>query len=207
MRSRAFLVVCLLSFGCTIIRETFNNWTPSYLHYYLELQRQRCREHERDLSGGRRAVGTAGRLAERPAGTQRPRAGAVSRTGRRGARALGADGGAAGSAGISPAAAADRRRRLVPARTLLLPRRRLRARLRRQAGERRLFGDHRRPGLSRRRTRRRQRGADRGRVRLARCVRGAGRGKRRRGTVRCVLFALNARAATARAAVAASPHG
>lgn len=35
MRSRAFLVVCLLSFGCTIIREAFNNWTPSYLHYYL----------------------------------------------------------------------------------------------------------------------------------------------------------------------------
>ncbi len=34
-RSRAFLVVCLLSFGCTIIREAFNNWTPSYLHYYL----------------------------------------------------------------------------------------------------------------------------------------------------------------------------
>jgi sugar phosphate permease len=35
MRSRAFLVVCLLSFACTIIRETFNNWTPAYLHYYL----------------------------------------------------------------------------------------------------------------------------------------------------------------------------
>jgi sugar phosphate permease len=35
VRSRAFLVVCLLSFACTIIREAFNNWTPSYLHYYL----------------------------------------------------------------------------------------------------------------------------------------------------------------------------
>jgi sugar phosphate permease len=31
-RSRAFLLVCLLSFACTIIRETFNNWTPEYLH-------------------------------------------------------------------------------------------------------------------------------------------------------------------------------
>ena len=29
--SRAFLLVCLLSFGCTIIRETFNIWTPVYL--------------------------------------------------------------------------------------------------------------------------------------------------------------------------------
>jgi sugar phosphate permease len=36
MRSRAFLIVCLLSFACTIIRESFNNWTPAYLHYYLD---------------------------------------------------------------------------------------------------------------------------------------------------------------------------
>lgn len=34
-RSRAFLLVCLLSLGCTIIRETFNTWTPVYLHDYL----------------------------------------------------------------------------------------------------------------------------------------------------------------------------
>jgi sugar phosphate permease len=34
-RSRAFLLVCLLSFGCTIIRETFNQWTPIYLRDYL----------------------------------------------------------------------------------------------------------------------------------------------------------------------------
>jgi sugar phosphate permease len=31
LRSRAFLLVCLLSFGCTIIRETFNTWNPQYL--------------------------------------------------------------------------------------------------------------------------------------------------------------------------------
>jgi len=31
LASRAFALVCLLSFGCTIIRETFNVWTPSYL--------------------------------------------------------------------------------------------------------------------------------------------------------------------------------
>jgi sugar phosphate permease len=35
LRSRAFLLVCLLSLGCTIIRETFNIWTPFYLRSYL----------------------------------------------------------------------------------------------------------------------------------------------------------------------------
>lgn len=34
-RSRAFILVCLLSLGCTIIRETFNIWTPVYLRDYL----------------------------------------------------------------------------------------------------------------------------------------------------------------------------
>src|SRR6266853_1354767 len=35
LRSRAFLLVCLLSFACTIIRETFNTWTPQYLRDHL----------------------------------------------------------------------------------------------------------------------------------------------------------------------------
>jgi sugar phosphate permease len=35
LRSRAFLLVCSLSLGCTIIRETFNQWTPAYLSDYL----------------------------------------------------------------------------------------------------------------------------------------------------------------------------
>jgi sugar phosphate permease len=35
VRSRAFLLVCLLSLGCTIIRESFNFWTPLYLRDYL----------------------------------------------------------------------------------------------------------------------------------------------------------------------------
>jgi OPA family glycerol-3-phosphate transporter-like MFS transporter len=34
-KSRAFLLVCLLSLGCTIVRETFNSWTPVYLHDHL----------------------------------------------------------------------------------------------------------------------------------------------------------------------------
>jgi OPA family glycerol-3-phosphate transporter-like MFS transporter len=33
--SRGFQLICLLSFGCTIIRETFNVWTPEYLRDYL----------------------------------------------------------------------------------------------------------------------------------------------------------------------------
>jgi OPA family glycerol-3-phosphate transporter-like MFS transporter len=35
IRSRAFVLVCLLSLGCTIIRETFNIWTPVYLRDHL----------------------------------------------------------------------------------------------------------------------------------------------------------------------------
>jgi len=35
LRSRAFLLVCVLSCACTIIRETFNTWTPEYLRHYL----------------------------------------------------------------------------------------------------------------------------------------------------------------------------
>ena len=33
--SRAFIVVCILSLGCTVIREAFNFWTPQYLRDYL----------------------------------------------------------------------------------------------------------------------------------------------------------------------------
>jgi len=35
LRSRAFLLVCLLSLGCTIIREAFNLWIPVYLRDYV----------------------------------------------------------------------------------------------------------------------------------------------------------------------------
>ena len=31
LRSPAFLLVCLLSLGLTLVRETFNTWTPTYL--------------------------------------------------------------------------------------------------------------------------------------------------------------------------------
>jgi len=35
LRSRAFLVVCLLGFATTMVRETFNTWTPVYLRDFL----------------------------------------------------------------------------------------------------------------------------------------------------------------------------
>jgi OPA family glycerol-3-phosphate transporter-like MFS transporter len=35
LSDRAFWVVCALSFGCTIVRETFNLWTPEYLSSYV----------------------------------------------------------------------------------------------------------------------------------------------------------------------------
>jgi len=35
LRSRTFALVCLLSFGCTVVRETFNTWTPVYLRDFL----------------------------------------------------------------------------------------------------------------------------------------------------------------------------
>jgi len=35
LMSRAFIVVCVLSLGCTVVRETFNTWTPVYLHSYV----------------------------------------------------------------------------------------------------------------------------------------------------------------------------
>jgi len=35
LRSRAFLMVCLLGFAATMVRETFNTWTPVYLRDFL----------------------------------------------------------------------------------------------------------------------------------------------------------------------------
>jgi sugar phosphate permease len=35
LRTRAFLIVCLLGFATTMVRETFNTWTPVYLRDFL----------------------------------------------------------------------------------------------------------------------------------------------------------------------------
>ena len=42
LRSRAFLTVCLLGFATTMIRETFNTWTPQYLHDFGQLSVSRA---------------------------------------------------------------------------------------------------------------------------------------------------------------------
>lgn len=35
LKNAGFLIVCFLSFCTTIVRETFNTWTPTYLHNFL----------------------------------------------------------------------------------------------------------------------------------------------------------------------------
>jgi sugar phosphate permease len=42
LSSRAFLFVCLLSLGCTIVRETFNTWTPVYFHSFFGFSESRA---------------------------------------------------------------------------------------------------------------------------------------------------------------------
>ena len=37
LRSPAFLMVCMLSLVCTIVRETFNDWTPAYMRDFVHL--------------------------------------------------------------------------------------------------------------------------------------------------------------------------
>ena len=37
LRSPAFLIVCVLSLGCTLVRETFNTWTPTYFTHVVGL--------------------------------------------------------------------------------------------------------------------------------------------------------------------------
>lgn len=38
LRSPAFLMVCVLSLVCTIVRETFNDWTPVYMRDFMHLR-------------------------------------------------------------------------------------------------------------------------------------------------------------------------
>jgi OPA family glycerol-3-phosphate transporter-like MFS transporter len=35
LKNFGFWIVCFLSFGTTIVRETFNTWTPTYLHEFF----------------------------------------------------------------------------------------------------------------------------------------------------------------------------
>jgi sugar phosphate permease len=66
LRSRAFLLVCLLSFGCTIIRETFNTWTPEYLRDQLGFSTSRSATFSAIFPGvGVFSVLAAGWLSDR----------------------------------------------------------------------------------------------------------------------------------------------
>jgi OPA family glycerol-3-phosphate transporter-like MFS transporter len=66
LRSRAFLLVCLLSFGCTIIRETFNTWTPEYLRDQLGFSTSRSATFSAIFPGvGVLSVLAAGWLSDR----------------------------------------------------------------------------------------------------------------------------------------------
>lgn len=42
MGSPAFWLVCALSFGCTLVRETFNTWTPTYFHQAIGFNEARA---------------------------------------------------------------------------------------------------------------------------------------------------------------------
>jgi len=67
LRSRAFLMVCLLGFAATMVRETFNTWNALYLRDFLGYSIS----HSAALSAifrGWSHLGPARRLGERPTG-------------------------------------------------------------------------------------------------------------------------------------------
>ena len=72
LRSRAFLLVCALSLGCTMIRETFNIWTPFYLHEYVGYTTSRAAGMSAVFPGvGAVSVLASGWLSDRLGGTSR----------------------------------------------------------------------------------------------------------------------------------------
>ena len=70
-RSRAFVLVCLLSLGCTIIRETFNMWTPVYLRDYLGYSMSNAARMSAIFPGVGAVSVLATRLAQRPSRRER----------------------------------------------------------------------------------------------------------------------------------------
>src|SRR5581483_8198554 len=74
VRSRAFLLVCLLSVGTTIIRETFNLWIPVYLHDYQGYSTSHAASLSAIFPGvGALSVLLAGWLSDRLGVNGRPR--------------------------------------------------------------------------------------------------------------------------------------
>jgi sugar phosphate permease len=66
LKSRAFRMVCLLSFASVMIRETFNTWTPQYLHDFGHLGVSRAAAMSAIFPGvGALSVLLAGWLSDR----------------------------------------------------------------------------------------------------------------------------------------------
>ena len=97
-RSPAFWTVCLLSLGLTFLRETFNNWTATYLVQGRRHGRGGRGRLERAVPALRRGLGDPGRLPGRP---PRPRRAGGDHPGRRWALRAGA--GACSARPASPA--------------------------------------------------------------------------------------------------------
>ena len=71
-RSPAFWIVCLMSLGLTFLRETFNNWTPTYLVQGVGLSKGDGGRDERAVPVLRRGLGDPGGLPGRPLRPRRP---------------------------------------------------------------------------------------------------------------------------------------
>jgi alpha-ketoglutarate-dependent taurine dioxygenase/MFS family permease len=186
LRSRAFLLVCLLSLGCTIIRETFNGWTPVYLHDYLRYSMGRAAGMSAVFPAvGAVSVVATGWLSDRLGVNGRPLLLLLGLSATAAALLVLMSMHAVERGESADSAARHRHDRVLPARTLLLPWRRLRPGFRWKTGIRHRLRHHRRCRLSRRGRRRRQRGPCFGRLWLAGRVRvlvgGQRPGRDRRG--------------------------
>lgn len=73
LRSPAFLLVCLLSLVCTIVRETFNDWTPVYMRDFVDLSMSHAAALSAIFPGvGSISVLLTGWLGDRFGATGRP---------------------------------------------------------------------------------------------------------------------------------------
>ena len=66
-------MVCLLSLGCTIVRETFNDWIPVYLRDFFGYSMGDAASASAVFPAARRGVGDRDGLAQRPTRRQQPR--------------------------------------------------------------------------------------------------------------------------------------
>jgi len=73
LRSPAFLMVCVLSLVCTIVRETFNDWTPVYMRDFVHLSMSNAAGLSAIFPGvGALSVLLTGWLGDRLGSTGRP---------------------------------------------------------------------------------------------------------------------------------------